>query len=325
MTRFALVLLLASPARASAFLEALHRADARDAKDPERIEFATRAIRAWRASDGDQLLADAYFRRGEGEAEAWNDAAAEADFAKAIGLDERNDKALLLRGRARLRAGRAEGAEKDFADYTARHADDGEGWLGLGEARVASGLPLADRPALEALAKAAGFLDGDDPRPLIAEGRAHLAAGRGLKALDALDAAVSDGKDSQPDALAWRARAKDGLRDLRGARTDGGRAADGFERRLDERLRSRSPAPAVAAARADAADARFRRGRAEEGLGLPADALEDFQTACDLGRADACERAAALTPTDAPRAPKAKKRKYRANPTDGTGTRIYAN
>jgi tetratricopeptide (TPR) repeat protein len=325
MTSLALALLLAPPARASDFLDALRRAESRGAKDPERIEFAARAIRAWRPSDGEQLLADAYFRRGEGEFEAWDDAAAEADFGKAYGLDARNDLALLRRGRARLRAGRATDAERDFSNYAEGRPDDGEGWLALAEARVARGLPHADRPALEAIKKAESLLDDGDPRPWIAEGRAHLAAGRPKEALDALDAAVSDGKDALPDALAWRARAKDGLRDLRGARTDGGRASDAYESRLDVVLRAHAPAPAVAAARGDAADARFRRGGVEEGLSLVADAVEDYRTACDLGRADACDRAAALTPKDAPPPPKARKRKYQANPSDDSGTRIYAN
>jgi hypothetical protein len=325
MTAAALALLLACPARASEFLEALHRADARDARDPERVEFASRAIRAWRPADGDELLADAYFRRGEGEFQAFDDAAADADLTKALARDARNAGALRLRARARLRAGRPAEAEKDFSNEAASRPEDGEAWLGLAEARVARGLPRADRPAREALARAVRLLDADDARPKIIEGRAHLAAGRPLQALNALDAAVEAGKEPLPDALAWRARVKADLRDPRGARTDGGRAAEEFERRLDERLRARAPERALAAARADAADARFRRGQAEETLALADDALEDYQTACDLGRADACARADALTPKDAPPAPRPKKRKYKANPSDDSGTRIYAN
>ncbi|MFI5349296.1 MAG: hypothetical protein ACHQ2Z_07115, partial [Elusimicrobiota bacterium] len=285
MTRLGLMamMLLARPAPATDLLEALHRADARDAKDPERVEFAARAIRAWRPADGDELLADAYFRRGEGEFEAFDDAAAEADLTKALARDERNAAALLLRARERMRAGRTPDAEKDFLEYASSHPDDGEGWLGLAEARVERGLPRADRPALDALAKAERLLDQNDPRPKIAEGRAHAAAGRPLKALEALDAAVADGRDRLPEALAWRARVKADLRDERGARIDGGRAADALEDRLDALLRARAPEAAQASARSAAADARFRRGRAEEILALPADAAEDYRSACDLG------------------------------------------
>jgi hypothetical protein len=325
MTAAVLAVLLAAPAGASEFLEALHRADARDARDPERVEFATRAIKAWRPVEGNELLADAYFRRGEGEREAYDDVSSDADFGKALELDPRNSAALLLRGRGRLRSGRLADAEKDFLDYARGNSDDGEGWLALAEARVARGLPRADRPALEALAKAERLLEAEDPRPKIAEGRAHLASGRGLQALNALDAAVAVGKDHLPEALEWRARAKADLRDPRGARVDGGRAAEGFEARLDERLGARAPAPALAAARADAADARFRRGQVEDTLSLTADAVEDYQTSCDLGRDDACARVAALTPKDAPVAKKPKKRKYKSNPDDDSGTRIYAN
>ena len=318
-------LLLAPAAGASDFLEALHRTDARAAKDPERIEFATRAIRAWKPSDGDELLADAYFRRGEGEFAAFDDETAIADLTKALARDARNRAALLLRARARLRAGGAAGAEQDFLDYTGARADDGEGWLGLAEARVARGLPRADRPALAALVRAARLLDADDPRPKIVEGRAHAAAGRPLQALNALDAAVACGKDRLPQALAWRARVKADLRDQRGARADGGRAAEAFEARLDELLRQRAPAAALAAARADAADARLRRATAEETLSLPADALEDYETACDLGSKAACARAAALTPKNAAPSPRPKKRRWKTNPSDDSGTRIYAN
>lgn len=321
----AAALLLALPAGASEFLEALHRAEARAAADSERIEFATRAIRAWKPSDGDELLADAYFRRGEGEYEAWDDAAADADLTRALARDARNRAALLLRGRSRLRAGRFADAERDFLDYTAARTDDGEGWLGLAEARVSRGLPRADKPARVALVAATRLLDADDPRPKILEGRAHAAAGRRLQALNSLDSAVSCGKEQLAEALAWRARVKADLRDPRGARDDGGRAAEAYERRLDELLRRRAPERAIAAGKAAAADARFRRGAVEETLSLPADALEDYRDACELGRADACARAAALTPKDAPPAPKPRKRRWKANPPGDSGTRIYAN
>jgi len=321
----ALALSLASASRASDFLEALHRADARDAKDPERVEFATRAIRAWKPSDGGALLAAAHFRRGEGEFEGFDDAAAEGDFAKALELDARNDRALLLRARARLRLGRGAGAESDFIDYTERHPEDGEGWLGLAEARVGRGLPRADRPALEAAERAAKLLPEGDPRPRLAEGRAHLAADRPLKALDSFEAAAASARDLLPDVLAWRARAKAELGDARGARDDDGRAAEAFQRRLDDRRRANAPQPAVAAVKGDLAEVRFRRGRAEETLARIEDAREDYRLACELGHAAACARAEALAPRSAAPAPKPKKRPYRPNPEGDSGTRIYAN
>lgn len=322
----ALAVLLAPPARASEFLEALRRAGARGAKDPERVEFATRAIRAWTPGDGSQLLSDAYFRRAEGELEAYDDAKAEADLSKAAELDARNDRALLLRGRARLRLGRADAAEKDFTEYTSRAANDGEGWLGLAEARVARGLPRADKPALDAAARAAKLLPEEDARPPLAEGRAHLAAKRALKALDAFERSVSAGGDVRPDALSWRARAKAELGDARGARTDGGTAAEAYERRLADRRRAGAPEPAVNAARNDAAAERFRRGVNDEKLSMLDEAREDYRLGCELGSAPACLRADALVARRPAPSPKpAKKRKYRPNPKDDPGVRIYAN
>jgi len=115
MTRgLALALLLPAAASASTFVEDLRRAAARGARDPERVEYATRAIREWRPTDGAELLAEAHLRRAEGESAAWDDAAAEADLTKALELDPRDEALLLLRGRARLRAGRAADAEKEI-------------------------------------------------------------------------------------------------------------------------------------------------------------------------------------------------------------------
>jgi hypothetical protein len=321
----ALIAGLAPAAGASVFLEALHRAAARDARDPERVEFATRAIRAWTPADGQTLLADAYFRRGEGEFEGFADDAAARDLAKTLELDGGNDRALLLRASALLRAGRAAQAEKDFLSCTERRADDGEGWLGLAEARLALGRARAGRPALDAAARAAALLPAGDPRPALAEGRSRLASGLTLKALDAFERAAAAAGPFLADALAWRARAKAELGDAQGARADGGRAAELLEARLGDRRRSNAPAPAVDAAKADLADARVRRGRAEETLSLPDDAREDYRLACALGRADACARERALTPRATAPAPNPRKPRRRRNPSSDAGTRIYAN
>jgi hypothetical protein len=317
--------LLASPLRASEFLEDLHRAESREARDPERVEFATRAIHAWKPADGSQLLADAYYRRGEGEYQGWDDLRVADDMTKALGLDPRNDRALLLRARARLRGGDAPASEKDFGDFTRERPDDGEGWLGLAEARVARGLPRADRPALEASTKAARLLDAGDPRPAIAAGRAHLAAGRPMKALNSFETAAASPGELLAESLSWRARAKASLGDPRGARDDEGKAAEEFEKRIEGLDRANAPRPAVASARSWTADARFRRGLSEEKLDLPSEALEDYRLACALGHAAACARVQALTPAAVAPAPKPKKLRRVPNPSDDSGTRIYAN
>ena len=101
------LLLITAPARAlTPFVEQLRKAESRDASDPERVEFATRALRAWMPSDGRPLLAHAHFARAEGEAALFDDAAAEEDLTKALEIDERNDRARLMRSRARAALGR---------------------------------------------------------------------------------------------------------------------------------------------------------------------------------------------------------------------------
>lgn len=320
---FALALVsgTSAAARGSEFLDDLRRAEARAETDPERVEFASRAIRAWTPPDGGELLAEAHFRRAEGELAALDEAAAEEDLAKAVSFDARNAKARLLLARARLRLGRAVEAERAFLECARNRPEDGEAWLGLAEARLARGLPYADKPALTAAAKARALLE-DDARSLIAVGRAHLAGGRAKDALESLESAAAQAGDLLPEALAWRAQAKSTLGDPRGARADLGKAAESFEARLAERRRSNAPERAVAAARADAADARFRRAGIEETLGLIDEAREDHRLACDEGLAAACARARALAP-QAP-APTPKPRPFKPNPKSGPGSRIYA-
>lgn len=321
----AALLLIAGSAAASAFLDALHRADARDAVDEERIEFTTRAIRAWTPADGPALLAHAHFRRAEAEAARQDDAAAESDLTRTLELDAGNEKALLMRGRARLAIGRPARAEEDFSRYAAAVPEDGEGWLALGEARVARGLPHADKPAFKALKKAEELLGGD-PRPLLAEGRAHLAASRLLPALDRFEAAVAQARDLRPDALSWRARARYLLRNAKGARQDLTEALPAFEARLEAARRSHASARSLETAKDDLAQIHLRRAQSEELLRLEEEAVEDYRQACELGQAAACARLQELLkkkpapPRPAP--PPRKKRK--ANPKNDSGERIYA-
>ncbi|MDE2510781.1 MAG: hypothetical protein KGL74_06640, partial [Elusimicrobia bacterium] len=88
---------------------------------------------------------------------------------------------------------------------------------------------------------------------------------------------------------------------------------------------ARAPASASADVRGLLADVRYRRGGTEEKLSLIDDAREDYRLACDLGREDACARAAVLAPKAAAPAPKRKKRRFVPNPAGDSGTRIYAN
>ncbi len=323
-----LVMLLAASAHAlTPFVEQLRKAESREAGDPERIEFATRALRAWLPADGRPLLAHAHFARAEGEIALFDDVAAEEDLTKALEIDERNDRARLMRSRSRAALGRGAEAERDAVEYLEARPDDAEGWLALGEARLASGATKADRPARGAFAKAASLLGASDPRPSLGEGRAHLAARRHPEALAALSAAAERPQKRRAEILTWRSRAYSALGDWEAARGDLSRAIPDLERVLDERRSAGAVKRGLDAARKTLADAYFRRGLACEALKARDEALADHRQACGLGLPPACARVAALEkpePKIAP-APKPKKAPRRKNPKGGSGDRIYAN
>lgn len=319
---------LASPARAATpFIEQLHKAEARAASDPERVEFATRALRAWLPEDGRMLLAQAHFLRAEGEVALFDDAAAAEDLTKALEIDVNNIRAKLMRSRARAALGRGASAEQDATDYLADRADDPDGWLALGEARLLQGAPKGDRPARAAFAKAAVFLGGEDPRPSIGEGRVHLKMRRYQDALAALSAAAERPQRRRAEILGWRSRAYSALGDWSAARTDLTKALPDFERALDERNRSHAAPPGVDAARQILGDAYFRRGLANEALHAKEPALADHRRACELGLPAACARVNALEKPEpiAVNPPKPKKAPRRKNPKSDSGERIYAN
>lgn len=323
-----LAVMLASPARAlTPFVEQLRKAEARSASDPERIEYATRALRAWRPADGRPLLGHAHFARAEGRVALFDDPAAEEDLTKALELDERNDRARLMRSRARAALGRGAQAERDAVEYLESRTDDPEGWLALGEARLVQGGAKADRAARAAFAKAASFLDAEDPRPSLGEGRAHLSARRYQDALAALSAAAERPQKRRAEILNWRARAFAAFGNWEAAKGDLSRALPDLERALDDRRRVGAVKRGMDAARRALADAYFRRGLAGEALKEKEPALADHRQACDLGLPAACARVAALEKPErktAP-APKAKKAPRRRNPKGDSGDRIYAN
>ncbi len=318
--------LLATPARAaSPFIEQLRKTQARSADDPERIEFATRAIRAWVPEDGRTLLAAAYYARAEGEIARLDDALAAEDLEKALGDDPGNVRAQGLLARALVGIGRGAEAEQAALAYLEERGEDAEAWLALGEARLLQGKSKADKPAREAFQKAAALLGHEDPRPSLGEGKAHLSANRRKDALAALTAAADNPGKWRAEILAERSRVYAALGDYKAALSDLVKALPDLERRFDER-RGRAPR-ALEKARGALADAYFRAGVAREALSLKDTALLDHRSACDLGHAGACARVKALSrpepkPEKKPEPPKKKKKK---NPKGGTGERIYAN
>ncbi|MCM2303188.1 MAG: hypothetical protein NDJ72_00680 [Elusimicrobia bacterium] len=324
----ALGLLLAAPARAlSPFVEQLRKAEARSASDPERVEYATRALRAWMPEDGRPLLAHAHFARAEGEAARFDDARAEDDLTKALDIDARNDRARLMRARARAALGKGAAAERDAEDYVAIAPEDPEGWLALGEARLVQGPPRSGKAARDAFAGAARLLGAEDPRPSLGEGRAYLSVRRYGEALSALSAAAERPQKRRAEILTWRSRAYSALGDWDNAHRDLSRALPDLERVLDDRRRIGASTRGLNAARLTLADGYFRRGLAGEALKSRESALADHQQACGLGLRPACARVAALEkpePKSAPK-PKPKPAPRRKNPKGDAGDRIYAN
>ncbi|PIR19283.1 MAG: hypothetical protein COV48_02860, partial [Elusimicrobia bacterium CG11_big_fil_rev_8_21_14_0_20_64_6] len=253
-----LAILLAAPAAAlSPFVEQLRKAEARSVSDPERVEYATRALRAWLPSDGRPLLAHAHYARAEGEAALFDDASAEEDLTKALEIDARNERARLMRSRARASLGRGVEAERDAAEYLEANPRDGDGWLALGDARLAQG-KAARKRARSAYAKAAVLLGSEDPRPSLGDGRTQMAARRYEAALAAFSTAAEHPKKRRAEILNWRARAYSALGNWRAAREDLSVALPDLERTLDDRRRVGAVKRGLDAARRTLADAYFR-------------------------------------------------------------------
>jgi tetratricopeptide (TPR) repeat protein len=324
---FIVVLLAASTHALTPFVEQLHKAESRDARDPERIEFATRALREWLPADGRMLQAQAHFLRAEGEIALFDDAAAEEDLTKALEIDARNERARLLRARARASLAKGAEAERDALEYIESRPDDAEGWLTLGEARLSQGAPKADREARAAFAKAAALLGAEDPRPSLGEGRSQLAMRRPHEALASLSAAAERPQKRRAEILTWRSRAYSALGDWSAARSDLSKALPDLERVLDERRHLGAVKRGLDSAQKTLADAYFRRGLACEALHDRESALADHRQACGLGLRPACARVTSLEKpaAQAKPAPKPKKAPRRKNPKGESGDRIYAN
>jgi tetratricopeptide (TPR) repeat protein len=324
---FLVVLLAASTHALTPFVEQLRRAESRDASDPERVEFATRALRAWLPADGRMLQAQAHFLRAEGEIARFDDAPAEEDLTKALEGDPRNERARLMRARARASLGRGAEAERDALEYIESKPDDGEGWLALGVARLAQGAPKADREARAAFAKAAALLGAQDPRPSLGDGRSQLAMRRPREALAALSAAAERPQKRRAEILTWRSRAYSALGDWSATRSDLSKALPDLERVLDDRRHKGAVKRGLDAAQSTLADAYFRRGLACEAMHDREAALADHRQACGLGLRPACARVASLEKPAAQTKPETKPKKAprRRNPKGGSGDRIYAN
>ncbi len=329
--------LLAAPARgASEFREALKRAEARDASDPERVEYATRAIRAWLPADGRMLLSHAHLRRAEGLLLRRDEAAAVEDLTKVVENDPGNHKAVLLRAKARLAAGKVFEAEGDFAAYTSAKPDDAEGWIGLAQSRLPD-TGVGRPPEARKAAARARRLAPDDWRPDWLEGRAYRLEKAPDAALAPLERALTRAKGVEPAPYAERALVSADLGRHADAKADWTRAIALHERGMVAGERTLVPEKTRAEGRIRLAEAYVSRGRISEFLIEPDAARADYTAACELGHTGACDRLKAAIPKPVKKrrpapevkpdaeetpAPKPMKR-LRKRPSNDSGDRVY--
>ena len=113
------------------FLDALRKAESRS-EPVEKIEYYSRAIRAWNATHGNALLANCHFRRGEAYFERREFQLAQSDLSKTIELDPRNARAYFLRGQISLKSSKFSPAERDFSECVGLEPEDSEGWFAAG-------------------------------------------------------------------------------------------------------------------------------------------------------------------------------------------------
>lgn len=328
-----LAVCLAGPSWASSkFVQNLHKAQSR--KEPaERLEYYTRAIDSWEEAEGRSLLAQVHYGRGVALVDLWRFSEADPDLTKAIDLDPINNKAWLLRGKARLQEGRVNDAVADLVEYAGRSPSDIEGLFLLGEAQLKAGRGDA---ALKAC-KLAEQQDPSDLRGWLCEGRALMSRKDWPGAERALDAADDRAAHVSTETLLDRAvcRVAQGRHEL--ALKDYSLAVPLMEKKLLSMPHDSAPPPAVARQRQDTSRAFYGRGRVEEFLVQNEAALADYTSACELGHDAACERAAAMAPQAETRAkkprpalvdpqpekPKPSKRPKIKNPEGDPGERIY--
>jgi tetratricopeptide (TPR) repeat protein len=316
MTPFLLAASVLSAAlHAGEFLALMRKADGRG-EPQEKIEYYGRALRAWTPQDGQALLANCHFRRGEAFFDSGKLQQSLPDLDKALDLDPRNAQAYLLRGKIHLIAGRFKKAAADLGEYAALSPEDMDGLLSLGEAQRRSG---KKEPSLSTYRKAA-LLEPADFRPRLGEALTYMDMKRWPAAKNALDEADSLARHRDPETLALRGAARDALGDRQGALQDYTDSLPLHEARLLHLSRASAPAQETSRQRARTAGAYYERGRLHERLNRQAQALPDYEQACRLGHDRACARAATLKP-----AAKTQSKPRPAKPSNDLGDRIYAN
>ena len=320
---------------ANRFIENLHKAQAR--REPgERLEYYDRAVKTWEPADGMPLLGQAHFGRGQARVETWQFSAAEPDLTKALDLDPANAKCYLLRGQVRIKLAKYNEAAQDLAEYIGRNPSDVDGLLSLSQAQLKAGRKDAALSACRLAQQTAPA----EARAWLCEARVWMARKVWASAASALDAADEKARHRLPEALTERAVCRVAQGRHEQALSDYSAALALYDERLQDLPRRAAAQPEIAEQRQTSARTYYGRGRVLEFMVRPADAVLDYQQACRLGHAPACERAEALAPKAVEarphpksppavpslkpeQAPRSPKRRKTPAPASDPGPRIY--
>lgn len=308
---------------AGEFLALMRKADSRE-EPQEKVEYYGRALKAWLPQDGQALLANCHFRRGEALFDSGKPQQSLPDLDKALALDSRNAQAYLLRGKAHLMGGRFKKAADDLGEYAVLAPQDADGLLFLGQAQRRSGKSSS---ALATYRKAAQ-LEPTDFRPRLGEGLTQMDLKRWEEAKSSLDEADLLARHRDPETLSARGSARAALGEGQGALLDYADSLPLHEARLLHLSRSSAAADEISRQKARTAETYYERGRLYERLGDPARAFLDYDQACRLDHDGGCARTEMLKPAAAktnPRPQRQRRKKRRAAPADDSGDRIYAN
>ncbi|MBI4677314.1 MAG: tetratricopeptide repeat protein [Elusimicrobia bacterium] len=316
------------------FLTNLHKADNRSEPD-ERIEYYSRAIRAWRTGNGASLLAHCHFNRGETHLNLARLDLAETDLAKALSLDPGNARAYLLRGRLHLRTARAKAAEKDLREYASMKPSDADGRILLGESRERAGR-LSD--ALKDFQQASR-LDAWNWRAFVSMARVLTTQRKYGPAGQMLDKAETLAGGREAAVATQRGLLLKETLKFEEAVEKLGLGINLHEEKAAELQRSVGKALDLQECRESLSLAYHGRGATHEKLLNPGAALSDYHEACRLGHAPSCilaERQALRPPpaevhkpphpkpgpAPAPK-PTPPKKKRAPKPKSDPGERIY--
>ncbi len=314
---------------ADEFIRNLRKGDLRHEPD-ERIEYYSRAIRAWKPSHSSSLLAHCLFKRGEAYFDSFDFDVAMADLTEALDKDPGTARAYFLRGRILLFQGMPAKADPDLREFTALKPKDVDGRLAMAGCRL-------ERKRFDSASeeyKLASELAPDDFRPWLGLARVQRARGQCLKAASHLEKADALAAHRSPRVLALRGECRHRLGYTKQGLKDLGESISLFETRLTDLQRSMARRMAYEVAKGRLSKTYDARGDIHLSIQEPSPALADYRPSCNLDYRPACLKAERLAlkfhgekdpepiKTKKPK-PKKKKRKRYNKPDNDPGERIY--